>query len=113
MTVVGEGVPGVWDTVGGWEGYTGYYRVPTQHAPRTHISHIPALRPYLRPNEGYFEVFMRFLRLGLRQGPELTRIDPESTRIDPSRLVPRWSRDDLQMTLQTSYPGPSQTAVSE
>ena len=37
----------------GWLG--GLYRVPSQHHPGTHIEHILALRPYLRPNEGKSE----------------------------------------------------------
>ena len=59
-----EGVPGVWDDgrLGGWSG--GLYRYPTRPVPRTHISHILALRPYPRPNEGYFMVSDEVSQIG-------------------------------------------------
>ena len=34
--------------------------------------------------------------MGLRMGPELTRIDPQ---IDLQTMVPRWPSDDPQMTI--------------
>ena len=35
----------------------GLYRVLPRYPPRTHIYHIPGLRPYLRPNEAKFKTF--------------------------------------------------------
>ena len=101
----GEGVPGVVRT-----GVAGrvYYRVLPSHPPRTHIQSLLASGPYPRPNEEEFSIFMRFPRMGLRIGPELTQNDP---RIDPRYDPPDWSPDGLQMTLSDLPTGLSQTAV--
>ena len=50
--------PGWWGWVGTGRAIPGYYQIPSQ-GPYLVIS---SLRPYLRPNEGYFRYFMRFLR---------------------------------------------------
>ena len=46
------------------------YRYPATSHPRTHISHIPGLRPYPRPNEGNFETFNEVSQRGLDKGPD-------------------------------------------
>ena len=73
MPRVGGGVPGVWDE-GGYLG--GLYRVlPGTHPGPifSHIQLILASRPYLRPNEANFQLFMRFLRVGSQKQLELTQ----------------------------------------
>ena len=60
--VPGVGQGGVYrggDWVGTGEGYTGYPGQPSQDPI---FSTYLALEPYLRPNEGNSECFMRFLR---------------------------------------------------
>ena len=66
-TVALGGVPGVVG-LGGWlGGYTGWvggvlYRYPASRPSQDPYLVYLALRPYLRPNEGLFKIFMRFLR---------------------------------------------------
>ena len=92
--------------MGTWEGYTG---TPPVTLPWTHIQLNSASRPYLRPNEGELRYLDEVSQIGSRMGPELTRID---LRYDPPGPVPRWSRDDPQMTHMTLRSASSQTAVS-
>ena len=65
----GRGVPGVGDTVGGWEGYTGYYPpaipVPT-------FNHILRLEPYPRPNEGLSEEYDEVSQIWPQNGPRMS-----------------------------------------
>ena len=77
--------------------------------PGTHIQPYLASGPYLRPNEGISEVFMRFPRIGSRKGPEK---GPEMTRIDSESTLPDWSRDGPQITSRSPIPALSHTAVS-
>ena len=95
--VRGGGVPGV-----GMTGVAGgLYRYPTHPYHIPVFSHILALRPYLRPNEGNSELFSEVSEIGSRIGSRIdlksTRIDLKSTLQDPlPQLVPRWP----QMTLR-------------
>ena len=79
------GVPGVWDWVGAWEGYTG---VLPSTLPGPHIELILASGPYPRPNEAKYTVFNEVSQDGSRKGP---RKGPELTRIDPESTLPDWS----------------------
>ena len=67
----GEGVYPGWG-MAGWvrEGYTGTHPAPV---PRTHIGHIPCLRPYPRPNKGKSEVFHEVSQIGSKNELELTQ----------------------------------------
>ena len=67
----GRGVPGVVGMVGTGEGL---YRYPTSTLPGPLFSHIPALRPYPRPNEVNSKVFHEVSQIGSSDG---LRIDPE------------------------------------
>ena len=67
----GGGVPGVWDDWGAGEGYTGY---PPVHHPRVPYSVYLRLEPYLRPNEGYFQVSDEVSQIGSKNG---SRMGPE------------------------------------
>ena len=60
--------PGYGTVGSGWEGYTGTQPVPH---PRTHIELNLAIRPYPRPNEGYFGVFSEVSQIGSRKGPRM------------------------------------------
>ena len=90
----GEGVPGVWDEGGSWEGYTG---VLPRHLPVPIFSLFPALRPTYGQMKAISMYSMRFPKMGLEWVPETSRIDPESTlQTGPEmalrstlRLVPR------------------------
>ena len=94
----GRGVPGVvgegWYRVG-----TGrvLYRVLTTGPRMTIFSHILALGPYLRPNEGYSRYFHEVSEIGSRIDSELTqnrpRINPESTLPDPPQTGPQMPSD--------------------
>ena len=80
--------------------------VPTQPVPGSHIEHILSLRPYPRPNEGEFQVIHEVSEIGSRID---LRIDPESTQNDLRIDLPETSQTGPEMTLRSSYPGPSDT----
>ena len=66
-TMSAAGVYPGWDTGVGREGL---YRVLPMDHPRTHIDLNLASEPYLRPNEGYFQLNDEVSETGSRMGPE-------------------------------------------
>ena len=80
---------------GGWGGL---YRYPHQPIPGPIFSIYLALRAYPRPNEGnsmlFYEVSMRFPRMGLELTSFDLRIDPQIDLPDRSPDGPEMSPDD-------------------
>ena len=92
----GEGVPGVWDREGGWEGYTGYLARPSQDPI---FSIFKAISPTYGQMKAIYEVFMRFPSMGLERVQKRSRID---LRID----LPDTSQTGPEIALRSLIPGP-------
>ena len=96
----GGGVPGVVeDRVAG----RGAIPVPTRHPPGPIFNIFKPQGPTYGQMKANLRYSMRFPRMGLDMGPEMTRIDPESTSRDHTQTGPEMPSDPISHGPQISY----------